>query len=114
MNAVLKRAFDLMTEGGYYPPSQWIEWHIENGYYYVDPECVILAHWIKDEQGPILYIWLAVGERSLQRFCEIAPRGVERIAFARGIRKPALAQKIYQFDRFRRLCSLLTESLSPS
>lgn len=94
------RAVELLKKHGY-DPSAAFAWFYSRGYVYADQECFLLAEWA----GDALFIFLAIGKEPLQRFCELAPRGLKRIAFARGLRGD-LTTRIYDFDRFSRLCAL--------
>lgn len=94
------RAVALLENQGY-DPAVAFDWFYTHGYVYADQECLILAEW----QEGALFIFLAIGREPLQRFCELAPRGLQRIAFARGLRGD-LTTRTYDFARFSRLCAL--------
>lgn len=95
-----EEAFKLMRSRGY-DAEAILELYLKKGFVYVDPECCILAHWDTDR----LFVWLAIGRQCLKRFCEIAPKGLQRVSFQRGLRGHE-TPRTYDFDRFRRLCAL--------
>jgi hypothetical protein len=102
------RAADLLRRNRY-DPAAVFDWFYAHGYVYADQECLILAEWLKRDEWrggeEALFIFLAIGKEPLQRFCELAPRGLKRIAFARGLRGD-LTTRTYDFARFSRLCAL--------
>lgn len=100
MSAYLE-AWSLLEREGYAPAIEFDRF-MSTGFCYVDPDCVILATW----SGPAsLFVWLAVGPRQLQRFCEIAPPGLAYVSFARGLRGHEVPRR-YRFKRFSRLCTM--------
>jgi hypothetical protein len=94
------RAVALLQSHGY-DPAVAFDWYYSNGYVYADQDCLILA----EMQDSALFIFLAIGKEPLQRFCELAPRGLKRIAFTRGLRGD-FSTRTYDFERFSRLCAL--------
>jgi len=97
----------MMEANGYDAAERLDHFHAQ-GFVYSDPDCFILAEW----DGPVLFIWLAIGRNFLQRFIEIAPPGLERIAFERGVRGQT-QPRFYNFERLTRLCHSKRLSLSP-
>ena len=100
------QAWQMMEANGYDPAERLDHFH-EFGFVYSDPDCFIQAEW----EGSVLFIWLAIGSNFLQRFIEIAPPGLERIAFERGVRGQTQT-RVYNFERLSRLCH--SNSPSPS
>lgn len=90
-----------MEREGYLPAVEYDRFMCR-GFVHVEPDCVILAEW--SAPGTLL-VWLAVGPRKLQRFCDIAPPGLEFVAFARGLRGQNVP-RVYRFSRLYRLCSM--------
>lgn len=101
MSAYLE-AWSLLERHGYLPAAEF-DAYMCDGFVYVEQDCVILARW---SAPGTLFVFLAVGARRLQRFCEIAPAGLVFVEFARGLRG-AQHCKRYSFERLSRLCETI-------
>lgn len=95
-------ACELLRAHRYDPPVVFDHFY-RVGYVYADLECLILAEPRTGHEGD-LFIFLAIGMQPLQRFCQLAPRNLRAITFARGLRGD-LSERTYDFARFSRLCA---------
>lgn len=80
----------------------------EFGFVHMWPDGLIWAEYMGHKRNALV-IWIALGKNCLQRFCELAPAGLERVAFARGLRGQ-WEFKEYSFERIKRLCKTTTSS----
>lgn len=95
------QAWALLEANGL-DPAAVVDRCAAEGYLYAWPEGLIMAQHPPGEPLELI-IWLAIGKNCLQRFCQLAPPGLLRVHFARGLRGQ-WEFKQYPFERIKRLC----------